>query len=248
MGSSGERRKLLVLHNFSDFVVVGRMQSGKSMLLRALSAAATSNAAATNPGNVDATAYSTAYQRGAHYPDAVTDRRPGEHQQQHQQRERQQQQWLSAAVPDDVWLPTAEPTVCVIPAPTSQTAKLNNLAPEQMPSVHQQQQQDGLVGMLQQGVALASGAPIVAVDTPGLLPPAASPVAAAAATAGGMLAPAGQLQEEPLQGLSAATAVLFVVDSSQPVRTTRIFASRHLRNSTWSELPLCCTMPLEFVP
>ncbi|CDJ35588.1 uncharacterized protein EMH_0004800 [Eimeria mitis] len=217
-GAPGERRKLLVLHNFSDFVVVGRMQSGKSTLLRALSAVATASAAETNARGAAAhangsAAGTTAGQRKLRSPE-VAPVQPGEQQQQQQQQ--QQLQWLSAAVPEDVWLPTAEPTICVIPAPTRRTAAPHNLAAEQTPS-------DGLVDMLKQGIALASAAPIVAVDTPGLLPPA--PPAAPAATgavgtapesAESMLMPAGQQQDEPLKGLTAGTSVVLVVDSSLP--------------------------------
>ncbi|CDI87516.1 hypothetical protein, conserved [Eimeria praecox] len=224
-GSPGERRKLLVLHNFTDFVAVGRMQSGKSMLLRALSAAATASAGPSNPGGTTEHANgggvaATVHLREVHSPEAAA-LQAGEQQQQQQQG--QQQQWLSAAVPEDVWLPTTEPTVCVIPAPTPQRATPHSPATEQWRSADQKQEQKkGLVDMLYQGITLASTAPIVAIDTPGLVSPATPPIAAArgaiggAETAGSMLLPAGQQQEEPLQGLSAATAVLLVIDGSLP--------------------------------
>ncbi|CDJ50858.1 hypothetical protein, conserved [Eimeria brunetti] len=200
-GAPGERRKLLVLHNFSDFVVVGRMQSGKTMLLRALSAAATASAAANKP----------AHRSKEQSQEGATAQLEGQQQQQ-QQHQRQHQQLLPAAVPEDVWLPTAEPTVFVIPAPTPLTPTSHSRADEKLSMKQQYYYQKGLVDTLQRGIALASAAPVVAVDTPGFLPPAASPAAAAEQASGS----AGQQQEEPVQGLNAATAVLLVVDGSLP--------------------------------
>ena len=199
------------------------------MLLRALSAVATAGAAAANPKGAAAhvsggAVAATTHQRALHSRRATGIQVREQHQQQ-----RQQQQWLSAAVPEDVWLPTSEATICVIPAPTPAAATSHNLPIEQRPSELQQQQQQQnkcLVHVLEQGISLASAAPLVAIDTPGLLPASAPPTAAAvgetgaatAATARSILLPGVQQQQEPLQGLSAGTAVLLVVDGSLPVR------------------------------
>lgn len=214
------------MHDFADFIVVGRMQSGKSTLLRALTSAATDTApaeaidsvgAATDaPVAVGETVGSnsiavTAEQGEQVLLDEVT----------MQQQQQRQLQWLSAGIPDDVWLPTTEPAICVVPAPSEQMVGVKC-------GTHiQQQQQQGKRGLgdaLQQAIALASAAPVVALDTPGLLTPAVSSDSEQAATySQSRWLPAAGQQDDPLKGLSAATAVLLVIDGSVPVRAaTRI--------------------------
>ncbi|CDJ39497.1 hypothetical protein, conserved [Eimeria tenella] len=218
-GSPGEKRKLLVMHDFADFIVVGRMQSGKSTLLRALTSAAADTAPAEAMDSVGAaTDASVAVGETAGSNSIAVTAEQGEHvlldKATMQQQQQRQLQWLSAAVPDDVWLPTTEPAICIIPAPSEQ------MEAEQCGTDIQQQQQQGKRGLgdaLQQAMELASAAPVVALDTPGLLTPAVSSDSEQAATySESKWPPAAGQQDDPLKGLSAATAVVLVIDGSVP--------------------------------
>ncbi|XP_026192213.1 uncharacterized protein LOC34621920 [Cyclospora cayetanensis] len=214
IGSPGERRKLLVLENFADFVAVGLTQSGKSTLLQRLGTAA-SDCALGSAASVAADVHAS-FGSAASFtqPDDSAFRQAAE--MQVDELKKQPQQWVSAAVPADVWLPTTEPTVCVIPCTAAEVPEAQQQA-AQKGSVPQQE--GGLLATLQEGVKLAAAAPIVALDTPGLSPaPFAAPDAAdgTEAQTDSLLPPETAPHETSLQGLSAATAVLVVVDGSLP--------------------------------
>ncbi|KAL8274273.1 hypothetical protein Esti_001784 [Eimeria stiedai] len=207
-GSPGEGRKLLLLPAFADFVVAGRVQSGKSTLLRSLActaAAAAAGAAAFKEG------------AAAGVTEAVAERQQQTH----------RTPWLPAAVPPEVWVPTTEPQVAVIPGFFPQRQQQ-----EQQHHHQQQQEQQQHVGsdlevLLRRSFSLAAAAPVVALDTPGLLPPAATeaptnPAAAAAAATAAAIGAAGTsdllrttaaLEEYSLRSLSSASGVLFVVEA-----------------------------------
>lgn len=222
------------MHDFADFIVVGRMQSGKSTLLRALTSAAADTAPAEAMDSVGAaTDASVAVGETAGSNSIAVTAEQGEHvlldKATMQQQQQRQLQWLSAAVPDDVWLPTTEPAICIIPAPSEQ------MEAEQCGTDIQQQQQQGKRGLgdaLQQAMELASAAPVVALDTPGLLTPAVSSDSEQAATySESKWPPAAGQQDDPLKGLSAATAVVLVIDGSVPVRA----ATRITVKQQWQE-------------
>ncbi|OEH77222.1 hypothetical protein cyc_05586 [Cyclospora cayetanensis] len=188
--------------------------SGKSTLLQRLGTAA-SDCALGSAASVAADVHAS-FGSAASFtqPDDSAFRQAAE--MQVDELKKQPQQWVSAAVPADVWLPTTEPTVCVIPCTAAEVPEAQQQA-AQKGSVPQQE--GGLLATLQEGVKLAATAPIVALDTPGLFP---APFAALDAAEGteaqtdSLLPPETAPHETLLQGLSAATAVLVVVDGSLP--------------------------------
>lgn len=234
VGSAGERKKLLLLQDFADFVVIGRMQSGKSTLLQTLASLASDTAAVGEKGATAAGAKGGVEGFSTPALCSLQQGLPPPHETPKEQLSQQQEQpqdgvWLSAAVPREVWVPTTEPAVAILPAAGA-------LETQQHPQGHQEKPEE-VQQLLEQSLMLAAAAPLVALDTPGMLPPPAATAGAqieegaaaasppATPTAVKDVAPedllvsaASPLLSFPLQSLCAASGVLVVVDASLPVR------------------------------